>query len=153
MPGRALLCQVGPAGSFFWEEGGSRLCRESSRGRTWCGGPAQLSEQQVRGLSYTVWELVHLQVCVSPRELRGLQATLVGLLSPFPGPQMPLAHLRASPSHTSLQPAPRPSAVTWTLSSLLVPFSSFLAGFGNHTGLTPLGSSGLQSLGPPSGTF
>ena len=100
-----------------------------------------------------MWELVHLQVCVSPRELRGGQVTLVGVLSPFSRPQMPLVHLRASPSHTSLQPAPRPSTVTWTLSSLLAPFSSFLAGFGNHTGLTPLGSTGLQSLGPASGTF
>ena len=39
--------------------------------------------------------------------------------------------------------------MTWTLSSLLAPFSSFLAGFGNHAGLTPLGSTGLQSLGLP----
>lgn len=48
-------CSVrwGLRGASCGRGGGSRLCRESSRGRTWCGGPAQLSKQQVRGLSCT----------------------------------------------------------------------------------------------------
>lgn len=147
-----LLCLKSPClsggahGSFFWEEGGSRLCRESSRGRTWCGGPAQLSEQQVRGLSLHCLGVMHLQVCVSPRELRGLQATLVGLLSPFPGPHAPGPSRPPQPHF--LQPAPRPSAVTWTLSSLLSPsLHSWL--ICNHTGLYSLVPVACRALALP----